>query len=305
MFGDQPVSLALRVASALLGIGQGLERYMNEQRDTSAGSGSLAVTDALMEDDTSDTLALSSLTGAVAFVTLGVASDHLRATHPLIVDHRGRVSVFRYAVYSVLRVAMEVSALTWWMVDKRVSPRTRLTRVLTVMEDSRRQRQRAEQRLGDRTEFPYLAAMKVSVEELARKHHLQKIVSRLDEGKEVRVPDAVDLIGLHFREASDGAEGEALAIYGMLSEPMHGSILGTMMGFDSPEHQTGPLRPGVSTYHLVAAANLTGHAVASAMLWFVMYMGWDHDKWIGISQPHMDDLNDVLRDAKHLMPQMP
>lgn len=276
---------------------------MNQTEDKTAAPGSLAEIDGRLDQEDAGTPVLASLPAATAFVTLGVASDHLRATYPLIVNDKGEVSVMRYSVYSVMRVAMEVAALVWWLVEEGVSAKTRLTRALTLMEDSRSQRQVSERRVGgDGTDLHYLQAIRESVELTARTLRLQRITSRLDAGREVRAPDAIDLIRLQFSQASDGAEGDAAAIYGMMSEPMHGSILGTMMGFDPPSASTGPLIPGVSTPHLVSAAHVTGFAVASAMTVFVSYMGWDPTPWLRIANPAMDDLEQAIRTVKMRRP---
>lgn len=293
--------LARRAASALLGIGEGLERYMNEQTDKSPHPDSVAMKDSRLHqnDGTSNK---STLAAAVSFVTLGVASDHLRSAYRLIVDGSNQVSVNRYAVYSVMRVAMEVAALAWWVVDPTATSKTRLSRALTVMDNSRSRRQAIEEVASGPRDTNDLDMIRARVEEEARKHHLQKITNRIDEGKDVRIPDAVDLIRLQFTEVSLGAEDDAVAIYGMMSESMHGNILGTMAGFvpRRPEDLVGPLMPAVSTSHLVSAAHISAHGVATAMLDFLGYMGWDMDKWHDMAQPHLNDLEEVLGTAKAL-----
>lgn len=293
--------LAQRAAFALLGIGEGLENYMREQTNKSPHPNSVATNDSRLHENDGRSNR-SSLAAAVSFVTLGVASDHLGSAHRLIVDGNKQVSVNRYAVYSVMRVAMEVAALAWWVVDPTATSKARLSRALTVMENSRNRRQAIEEVASGPRDTNYLDTIRVGVEEEARKHHLQKITNRIDEGKDVRVPDSVDLIRLQFTEVSLGAEDDAVAMYGMMSESMHGNILGTMAGFvqRDPGDLGGPLMPAVSVPHLVSAAHISAHGVAAAMLDFLGYMGWDMDRWSDMAQPHLTDLEEALGTAKAL-----
>jgi hypothetical protein len=71
-----------------------------------------------------------------------------------------------------------------------------------------------------------LAVERQRVETQARKHRLQKITSRLDAGKAVHIPDGAISDRVQFRDGSDGAEGRAVAIYGLHSEPMHATFPG-------------------------------------------------------------------------------
>lgn len=294
-----PSSLGILIGRSLQDVGEGIEKYMNETDDKSAGVGSLAERDARLQQQTGTDPALASLPAAIGFVTLGVASDNLRAARPLIINDQGEVSVMRYAVFSVLRVAMEVSALVSWLVDERVTPRVRLMNALTLMEHSRSQRQRSEGRPGEDPSEPNdLDAIRHEVETMAQSLHLQKITRRLKDGRGLHIPNAVDLIGRQFRQASKQAEVDALALYGVMSEPMHGSILGAMLGFGQLSHSVGQRLPAVSVPDLVSAALYTGYGATDAMSAFVEYMGWDLMRWQETAQQPMENLEHVIEVAK-------
>ena len=296
---SQSDHVARRLADDLLAIGEGLDSFINGLPEVGPQPGSSGHQDLSLDQGQGSV----SLAGAIAFVTIAVASDHLRSTYGLIVDRLGGVAVHRYAIYSVLRVAMEVAALTWWLVDKDVSAKSRLTRALTVMENSRRMRENSEKLLTPSNDLAYLAAVRDAIEAEARKHNLQKITSRFDAGLKVAIPDAVDLVANQFAKIvlTETSARNAVAIYGGMSEHMHGNVFGVMSGFGPPD-QERVLHPDVSLPSLATAAQFSAHGVVAAMLELVAYMGWDKDRWIDISSTGQSDLEKVVAEARSLTP---
>lgn len=275
---------------------------MNETLDKSATPESPGDRDARAFHGNTAGPQLASLSAGSAFVVIGVASDHLRAASRLMLDNQGAALVFRYAVFSVLRGAMEVAALVSWLIDGQVTARERLTRSLVLMEFSRSQRERVERCLnGGAVEREDLQELRAYVEKVALTHKCERITRAFKQGKRKETPKARDLILRFFSQGPARLGDVALGLYGLMSEPTHGNVLGAMLGFDSPSDSTSPRRPTVSEPELVHACQFSGLMVVAAMTEFVEYMGWDLERWLRVAQPAADMLSQVadLVDEKH------
>ena len=113
----------------------------------------------------------------------------------------------RFAVLSLLRVTLEVSALSWWLIRPGIGARQRMQQTLLHELWSFDQVERADKLLSKPD--PNASAIRkmrstrhAEIYDLAKKHNLQKIQSGSRE-----IPKSSDLIGEQF-EALSGLPGE-------------------------------------------------------------------------------------------------
>lgn len=273
--------LAKQIAADLRIIAVAVDSYLNGLEDKKPAAGSHA---SLARQSKYGKLRggeALNLIHTEIWMTVGIPSDHLHAAHRLIVQGDD-VGVQRYAVLSVLRVALEVSSLAWWLADPRIKVRERVTRGLRLAAFSRASREKADKLIAiqDKDLEPLMAAQEL-IEGLARDLEIHAITSRLDENREVKIPDAVDLVRMQFEGIPSGDPDAAVSVYGVLSEPMHGNIFGSSSGYRRPtsEDAIQELHPKVPLVDIAIGANYATGALNYAIKAFIQWMGWDMDRW--------------------------
>lgn len=275
MFVQSPL---LDVSDALLVIGRTLDEYFNNKgKDVEPGEESKAKKEQRSRPGGTEG-AGTFFTAGWVWTTMGIPSDHLQAASRLIYSNQDRASVHRFAVLSLLRVTLEVSALCWWLADPKISARTRMQRTLLYGRWSLDQVERAEGHLtmtDAKSESQKRAriAFETHIENLAEEHNLQKIRSGSRQ-----MPDASDLIGNQF-EAIAGIPGDARNIYARLSEVTHGNMFGTLLGYTRSEERDQPTGPGVPVWLVCVAAQYAAFGFCHAVSTYLEFMGWEEQGW--------------------------
>ena len=271
-------STLLDVSAGLLAIGRALDDYFNSMLDDAEPrEESKAGTERRARIGAAET-AGTMFTAGWVWTTLGIPSDHLQAASRLIYSNRERASVHRFAVLSLLRVTLEVSALCWWLIDPKITARLRMQRTLLLERWSLDQVDRSDELLtvtDDRSEQQRAMrhAFQTRIDELANQHNLQKIVSG---GREI--PTASDLIGNQF-QAMAGISGDARNIYARLSEVTHGNMFGTLTGYARPEQRDQLTGPGVPVWLVCVGAQYAAFGFCNAVSTYLEFMGWDEEGW--------------------------
>ena len=273
------------MSDALLSIGQALDVYFTSMLDVvEPGEGSKAGRESRSRIGAAEKAGTMATAGWV-WTTLGIPSDHLQAASRLISPDRERASVHRFAVLSLLRVALEVSALCWWLVDPKITARTRMQRTLLLERWSLDQVERADSLLTDADELSESQkatrnASEARIDQLAEEHNLQRILSGSRD-----IPDASDLIGNQFR-ALAGIPGDAQNIYARLSEVTHGNMFGTRTGYAQPEERG----------HLTCmGAQYSAFGFCHAVSTYLRFMGWDDETWTRSTLRPQKELEAIAR----------
>lgn len=272
---DSPL---LDVSGALVAIGRALDTYFNNRgeeveprEESKAGKEWRSRIGATERAGT-------MFTAGWVWTTLGIPSDHLQAASRLIYPNQERAAVHRFAILSLLRVTLEVSALCWWLVDPRITDRERMQRTLLHERWSLDQVERAEGHLTvtdakSESQKSSRIAFQARIDELAGEHNLQKIQSGSRQ-----IPKASDLIGNQF-EAMAGIPGDARFIYARLSEVTHGNMFGTLTGYTQPEARNQLTGPGVPVWLVCVGAQYAAFGFCHAVSTFLEFMGWDEEGW--------------------------
>ena len=171
----------LDTSAALLSIGQALDDYFNSRVDNAEPlEGSKAERERQSPIGATET-AGTLFTAGWAWTTLGIPSDHLQAASRLIYPNRERASVNRFAILSLLRVALEVSSLCWWLINPKITARERMQRTLRLERWSLDHVDRADNYLtkteDSETKKSLLDSFQERIDQLAEEHNLQKIRS--------------------------------------------------------------------------------------------------------------------------------
>ena len=205
----------------------------------------------------------------------------------------GSVAVQRYAVFAVLRGALETAAVTWWIANPKVLPRQRLTFGLQLGLHSVRYRLQTRSVLAP-NQVAQLEEVRRRLENTARHHKIMNLVGKLDSGSDVGIPNASQLIEGLFKFVPYLEPEAAVAEYGVLSEPMHGNMIAALAGYrhamPSDEHHPDMLHPNVPIFEIVIGAHFAAAGAARAMQGFVELMGWDVDRWMEMSEPELSSL---------------
>jgi hypothetical protein len=268
----------LDISAALLSIGQALDDYFNSRIENAEPlEGSKAEREGRSPIGATET-AGTLFTAGWAWTTLGIPSDHLQAASRLIYPKRERTSVNRFAILSLLRVALEVSSLCWWLVNPKITARERMQRTLRLERWSLDHVDRANGYLTktdehSETKKSVRDAFQARIDQLAEEHNLQKIRSGSRE-----IPDASDLIGKQF-QAMAGIPGDARNIYARLSEVTHGNMFGTLAGYTRPEEREQPTGPGVPLWLICVGAQYSAFGFCHAVATYIRFMGWDEETW--------------------------
>ena len=288
--------LAERIADGMLRIGEAVDVYLNAIKDDSPIAGSLAERERKSKYGSEKLFGVKLATDLI-WITIGVPSDNMRSAYRLMRSSAiGGVAVHRYAIFAVLRVTLEVSALVSWLADPKIDSRTRLVRALTLAEYSRSQRENAELMREHPNYLDSLVVLREEIKRSADHYNLQKIKARLaTEDGTVEIPKAIQLVGRQFDALANTHAGDAMSMYAMLSEYSHGNIFATLTGF-TPEQRS--MTPNVAIGHIAVAANYASAALAHAMLDFIELMGWDKDRWHELADDALDDLRIAAEVAK-------
>jgi hypothetical protein len=169
-----------------------------------------------------------------------------------------------------------------------------LERTLTFAQHSVTLRDRAERIRTESNDLSYLMAIQETIDRVAAEHDL----GRLTGDKKRRIPDATQLIGDQF-EALGGDRGDAISIYGLLSEFTHGNFLGSMLGYRRDTEDAPVLRPRVPLGEIAIAANYASVGLSLTVEAFIGFMGWDVEAWRETTQPHLSAIEavaDVTKD---------
>lgn len=285
---------ASQVANALLGVGQAIDALFNDRTgDPLPAAGSEGAHERETPFGSSD--GGTDLTVGIVWVTLGIPSDHLQAAHRLIIDPSGDAGVHRYAVLSCLRVVLEVASIAWWLTQPGIGARTRLERTLTFAQHSVTLRDRAERIRTEPNDLSYLKAIQEIIDRVAAEHDLL----RLTREKKRRIPNATQLIGDQF-EAFGGDRGDAVSIYGLLSEFTHGNFLGSMLGYRRDTAGAPVLKPRVPLGEIAIAANYASVGLSLTVEAFIEFMGWDVEPWREATQPHLSAIEAVAHVTKDI-----
>lgn len=172
----------LDVSAGLLSIGHSLDEYFNSMLDNAEPCKDSKAEKEMQSEIGATAWAGTLSTAGWAWTTLGIPSDHLQAASRLITSNRERASVHRFAILSLLRVSLEVSALCWWLVDPKITARVRMQRTLLLQRWSLDQVERADAQLKQadglsRSQKAGRAVMQKRIDELAEEHNLQRIRS--------------------------------------------------------------------------------------------------------------------------------
>ena len=268
----------LGVSEALRVIGETLDGYFNNKVEhAEPDPESKAARERRSRAGAADG-AGTMLAAAWVWTTLGIPSDHLQATSRLISPDRERASVHRFAVLSLLRVTLELSALCWWLIDPKITARTRMQRTLLYERWSLDQVERADgylSRVDAESECQKEArrAFQARIDQLAEEHNLQKIRSGSRE-----IPNASDLVGNQF-QAMAGLSADARNIYSRLSEVTHGNMYGTLAGYSRPPDQDQLTGPSVPIWLVTVGAQYAAFGFCHAVSTFIDFMGWDTGSW--------------------------
>ncbi len=281
----------LEIANHMESLGGAIDQFLNETATSPDPSNeSLAAFQAMVEATrrgeafSPGNVDVDSSVG-LAWLTTSVAADHLRATPGLFRVKADHTSVHRFAILSIFRVILESSAITFWLVDNEIPGATRSSRALTLVDNSRRLRRLADSDAGAQQEdLAYLEAIRNTVIKEAERLHLSKIREKLESGSDLRIPAAVDMVRGLFRSIHKDAAGEAVSAYRLLSEPMHGNILGIMIGYAPTGSQ---LHPNVSNGHIARTAYFASYGAYLMMLEMIQLMGWDLDRWRTLAHAHI------------------
>lgn len=285
---------ASEVANGLLGVGRAVDELFN---DRAADPLPIAGSEAAQERETSygSSDGGTDLTLGIVWVTLGIPSDHLQAAHRLILNPSGDAGVHRYAVLSCLRVVLEVASIAWWLTERGIGAPKRLERTLTFAQHSVSLRERAERVRTEPNDLSYLTAIQETIDRVTVEHDLRRLTGE----KKRRIPDATQLIGDQF-EALGGHRGDAISIYGLLSEFTHGNFLGAMLGYTRDAKGTPVLRPRVPLGEVGIAANYASVGLSLTVEQFIGFMGWDVEAWRKGTQPHLSAIEAVAEATKDI-----
>jgi hypothetical protein len=291
VWDDWPVSPLVEVADSLRVVGEALDAYFNSRLgDAEPSEGSKAAREWRSRVGAVDG-AGTMFTAGWVWTTLGIPSDHLQAVSRLIYSDRKRASVHRFGVLSLLRVALEVSALCWRLIDPAVTARERMQRTLLHERWSLDQRGRGDGNLSTiepaEGRADSMAALQARIDELAEEHHLQGIMS----GKR-NIPKASDLIGTQFK-AIGGFSGDARSIYARLSEVTHGNMLGTLEGYTRPPEREQLTGPGVPLWLTCVGAQYAALGFWHAVYTFLDFMGWNTEDWSELTVPALRTLEAI------------
>lgn len=293
--------LAIRIAEGVLTVGQAVGEYLNGLDDKLPSRGSIAQRE--RESKYGNGVIGIDFALGLIWVTVGVASDHLQAANRLMLNRAAEVSVHRYAVFSVLRVAMEVGGLSWWLARSDIGPRERVGRSLRLAEYSRRLRDQSDRLTSPPNDDSYLESMRANIEQAAADHNLAGLVAKLKAGKKVSIPKARDLVTGLYGSIEGINPGDAVSIYSMLSEFMHGNMLGSVAGFRRAtplDLNQQVLHPYVPIAEIALGAHYASVGVAAAFGGVVTFMGWDANRWYDLTAASIHDLAIAAAIAKNL-----
>lgn len=287
----------IEVGNSLRVIGQALDDYFNNlPEDAGPLDGSQAAEESKTGIGASEK-AGTLFTAGWVFTTRGIPSDHLQVASRLITRDGERASVHRFAVLSLVRVTLEVSALAWWLSRPHVGARGRMQQTLLHERWSFDQVERAEKLLASPDPTETLAQkmrdeMQSRIDALAQEHNLQKILSGSRD-----IPKASHLIGKEFDAVKSGLGRQAQNMYARLSEVTHGNMLGTVSGYLPPSESDEPAGPGVPLWLLCLGAQYAAFGFSHAVTTYLEFMGWDAKGWGRASSQALLTLEAVASDV--------
>lgn len=176
-----------------------------------------------------------------------------------------------------------------------IGARKRFERTLTFAQHSVTLRDRAERIRTEPSDLSYLTAIQETIDRVAAEHDLR----RLTGDKRRRKPDATQLIGDQF-EALGGDRGDAISVYGLLSEFTHGNFLGSMLGYRRDTANAPVLRPRVPLGEIAIAANYASVGISLTVEAFIEFIGWDVEAWRETTQPHLSAFEAVAEVTKDI-----
>ena len=298
---------AIRIASDLQTIGQAIYQCFDVQDDRTPAEESIfarELASRYAQPDDQPGIGGVGLAIHSAYQTMASAADHVDAAYRLMTDSQGEASVQRYAIFSVLRVTLETACLTYWLIDPAIGPKERLTRGLKYVEYSRRLREQAIRRIGGQESLTVVGAMKDRIRRTSEYHGIDKITQRRGANNVVSIPNAVDLVEMLFRSIP-GSSREAIdaadAAYRLASEPMHGNILGTLMGYRSSvptDADQSMSYPTVDLGSVAVVADYAVFALSRAFESFFELMGWDLTQWRDTTRDARLDLSLVAEELR-------
>jgi len=263
------------IPDALHAVGASTETYLNQLNDHEPTQGSIARNELDSRYGGSEPPGDVGLAHSFSYITIGITSDCLRAAGRLL-DPRNPPAN-RYAISPVLRTSLETSGLLFWLARHDVAPRERLVRALRLAEYSRRMRAKSDSYFSAPGDTEYLEAIRRNVRAIAGRFKLKGLSNQIRENSDISIPTSSDLIRKQFEEVTPETFTDALALYGRLSEPTHGNILGTLAGYEQATDHENPrawLVPKIPLVDIAAGAHYAAEALSHSGATYFQLIGW-------------------------------